>query len=177
MFFSSSDWLSITFRLALAVLVGSAIGINRQQPGRPAGLRTFTIVSLGAAIFVLIPLQVERDSNLGSADAYNAVARITQGVVTGLGFLGGGVILRASGQNLGKAAEVKGLTSAATIWLAGGLGAAAGCGLWQMSLIGTLMALLVLSGFKRLKKSKLIRLDRQQEETETLNTQEWSEEK
>lgn len=169
MFISSSDWQSITFRLALAVLVGGAIGINRQQPGRPAGLRTFTIVSLGAAIFVLIPLQVERDSNLGSADAYNAVARISQGVVTGLGFLGGGVILRASGQNLSK--EVKGLTSAATIWLVGGLGAAAGCGLWQMSLIGTLIALLVLSGFKRLKKSKLIRLDRQQEETEKLNIQ------
>ncbi|HEY9782609.1 MAG TPA: MgtC/SapB family protein [Leptolyngbyaceae cyanobacterium] len=169
MFISSSDWQSITFRLALAVLVGGAIGINRQQPGRPAGLRTFTIVSLGAAIFVLIPLQVEHDSNLGSADAYNAVARISQGVVTGLGFLGGGVILRASGQNLSK--EVKGLTSAATIWLVGGLGAAAGCGLWQMSLIGTLIALLVLSGFKRLKKSKLIRLDRQQEETEKLNIQ------
>ena len=78
---------------------------------------------------------------------------------------------------MGKTA-VKGVTSAATIWLTAGLGAAAGCGLWRMSLIGTLMALLVLSGVKRLKKSKLIRSNQnQQEETENLDIQEWSEEK
>jgi putative Mg2+ transporter-C (MgtC) family protein len=68
-------------------------------------------------------------------------------------------------------AQVKGLTSAATIWLAAGLGAAAGCGLWRMSLIGTLFALVVLSGVKRLKKSTLIRLDYdKQGETEKSDT-------
>ncbi|MEG4572750.1 MgtC/SapB family protein [Microcoleus sp. N3A4] len=152
-FFSPNDWQTVTFRLTAALLVGFAIGMNRQQPGRPAGLRTFMIVSLGAAIFVMIPLQMDGDSTFSSS---NALSRTIQGVATGVGFLGGGIILQQTKYPVGKA-EVKGLTSAATIWLAAGLGAAAGCGLWVMSLIGTLFALLVLSGVKRLKKSALIR--------------------
>ena len=154
-FFSPSDWQTITFRLTTALLIGGAIGLNRDQPGRPAGLRTFMIVSLGAAAFVMIPLQVDGESTFYST---NALSRTIQGVATGVGFLGAGMILQQSHQKLSKA-EVKGLTSAATIWLAAGLGAAAGCGLWRMSLIGTLMTLVVLSGVKRLKKSSLIRLD------------------
>lgn len=170
MFFSPSDWQSVTFRLIVALLVGGVIGINRQRSGRPAGLRTFMVVSLGAALFVMIPLQVGSDSSLADdvmarSTALNAMARIAQGVATGVGFLGAGVILRQSRQPFGQE-EIKGLTTAASIWLAGGLGAAAGCGLWRMSLIGTLSALAVLSGVKRLKKSNLIRLERQPEETE-----------
>jgi putative Mg2+ transporter-C (MgtC) family protein len=156
MFFSPSDWQSLTFRLAAALLVGGAIGLNRQQPGRPAGVRTFTIVSLGAAIFVMIPLQLEGDSSV-SANASNALSRTVQGVATGVGFLGAGIILQQTQHRFGKA-EVKGLTSAATIWLTAGLGAAAGCGLWQMSLVGTFFALMVLCGVKKLKKSGLSRL-------------------
>lgn len=154
-FFSPSDWQSVIFRLSVALMVGGAIGLNRQQSGRPAGLRTFMIVSLGAAAFVMIPLQVDNDSTFYST---NALSRTLQGVATGVGFLGAGMILQQSHQKLSKA-EVKGLTSAATIWLAAGLGAAAGCGLWRMSLIGTVMALMVLSGVKRLKQSSLIRLN------------------
>ena len=154
-FFSQSDWQSITFRLTLALLCGGAIGFNRQQSGRPARLRTFMIVSLGAALFVMIPLQADIDSNFSSS---NALSRTIQGVATGVGFLGAGMILQQSSQKSSRT-EVKGLTSAATIWLAAGLGAAAGCGLWQMCLIGTLMALAVLSGVKKLKKSSLIRLN------------------
>lgn len=174
MFFSSSDWQSLTFRLAMALLAGGAIGVNRQRSGRPAGLRTFMVVSLGAALFVMIPLQIGSDSSfvdnaMARSTALNAMARITQGVATGVGFLGAGMILRQPRQELGKE-EVKGLTSAATIWLAGGLGAAAGCGLWQMSLIGTLAALVVLSGVKRLKKSNLVRLNNKREETEESDT-------
>ena len=173
MFFSPSDWQSIIFRLTVALLVGCAIGINRQQNGRPAGIKTFALVSLGAALFVMIPLQAEADSNFAST---NALSRTIQGVTAGVGFLGGGIILQQSQDKFGKTA-IKGVTSAATIWLTAGLAAAAGCGLWRMSLVGTLMALLVLSGVKRLKKSKLIRSDRnEQEETEKLNIQEWSEE-
>ncbi|KYC38968.1 hypothetical protein WA1_33770 [Scytonema hofmannii PCC 7110] len=82
------------------------------------------------------------------------MARIAQGVATGVGFLGAGIILRQARPELGRE-EVKGLTSAASIWLAGGLGVAAGCGLWRMSLIGTLVTLVVLSGLQRLKKSNL----------------------
>lgn len=169
MFFSPSDWYSVIFRLTVALLVGCAIGINRQQSGRPAGMRTFTIVSLGAAMFVMIPLQAESDSTFAST---NALSRTIQGVAAGVGFLGGGIILQQFQEKLGKTA-VKGVTSAATIWLTAGLGATAGCGLWRMSLVGTLMALLVLSGVKRLKKSKLIRSNQNQyEETENLELQE-----
>lgn len=155
MFFSPSDWQSVIFRLTIALLVGFALGLDRQRTGRPAGLRTFMIVSLGAALFVMIPLQAEIDSNFSSS---NALSRTIQGVATGVGFLGAGMILQQSPQKFSRSqVEVKGLTSAATVWLAAGLGAAAGCGLWRMSLIGTLMALLVLSGVKRLKKSTLVR--------------------
>lgn len=174
MFFSASDWQSLTFRLVAALLVGGAIGINRQRTGRPAGLRTFMVVSLGAALFVMIPLQVASDGSLAEnviarSTALNAMARIAQGVATGVGFLGAGIILRQQSLHLGKE-EVKGLTTAASIWLAGGLGAAAGCGLWRMSLIGTLLALVVLSGVKKLKKSNLIRLDSRSEPTENSDT-------
>jgi putative Mg2+ transporter-C (MgtC) family protein len=167
MFFSPSDWQSVTFRLMIALLVGCVIGINRQRSGKPAGLRTFMIVSLGAALFVMIPLQVEGDINYSSS---NALSRTIQGVATGVGFLGAGMILQQTSDK-SRRAQVKGLTSAATIWLAAGLGAAAGCGLWRMSLIGTLFALVVLSGVKRLKKSTLIRLDYdKQGETEKSDT-------
>lgn len=147
MFFSSNDWQSIIFRLTIAVLLGGAIGFNRQRNGRPAGLRTFMIVSLGAALFVMIPLQAEKDIGYASS---NALSRTIQGVASGVGFLGAGIILQQSHRELNKI-EVKGLTSAATIWLAAGLGAAAGCGLWRMVLIGTVFCLLILSGVKKLK--------------------------
>ncbi len=147
MSFSPSDWQSITFRLTLALMLGAAIGLNRQQNGRPAGLRTFMIVSLGAALFVMIPLQADIDSNFSSA---NALSRTLQGVATGVGFLGAGMILQQSSQKSHRT-EVKALTSAATIWLAAGLGAAAGCGLWRMSLVGTLMTLVILSAERKEK--------------------------
>ncbi|MDJ0548587.1 MgtC/SapB family protein, partial [Microcystis sp. M49636_WE2] len=75
------------------------------------------------------------------------------GVASGVGFLGAGIILQQSHRELNKV-QVKGLTSAATIWLAAGLGAASGCGLWQMVLVGTFFTLSTLSGIKRLKKKQ-----------------------
>ncbi|MFM7712100.1 MAG: MgtC/SapB family protein, partial [Microcystis sp.] len=126
MFFDSTDWQTIIFRLSMAMAVGCLIGYNRQRGGRPAGLRTFIIVSLGAAMFVMIPLQAEGDVGYASS---NALSRTIQGVASGVGFLGAGIILQQSHRELNKV-QVKGLTSAATIWLAAGLGAASGCGLW-----------------------------------------------
>lgn len=151
MFFSPNDWQSIIFRLVLAVSVGGAIGLNRQRSGRPAGLRTFMIVSLGAALFVMIPLQAESDVGYASS---NALSRTIQGVASGVGFLGAGIILQQSHRELNKI-EVKGLTTAAAMWLAAGLGAAAGCGLWRMVLVGMLLTLITLSGVKKLKKKNL----------------------
>lgn len=118
MFFDSEDWQTIIFRLSMAMAVGCLIGYNRQRGGRPAGLRTFIIVSLGAAMFVMIPLQAEGDVGYASS---NALSRTIQGVASGVGFLGAGIILQQSHRELNKV-QVKGLTSAATIWLAAGLG-------------------------------------------------------
>lgn len=151
LFFSADDWLTITFRLGAALLVGGAIGLDREQPGRPAGLRTHMIVSVGAAMFVMLPLQAGVDIN-----STNALSRAVQGIATGVGFIGAGIILQQSRQNLKP--QVKGLTSAATLWLTAGLGTAAGCGLWRTSLVGTLITLLILSGFKQLKRSPAYRL-------------------
>lgn len=153
MFISSNDWASLSFRLTLALLVGCLLGLNRQQGGKPAGIRTFMLVSMGAAMFVMIPLQAEGDSPYA---ATNALSRTIQGVATGVGFIGAGMILQQSREELGKL-EVKGLTTAATIWVAAGLGAAIGCGLWQMSLIGAIGTLVTLSGVKKIQKSVLSR--------------------
>ena len=74
-----------------------------------------------------------------------------QGIAAGVGFLGGGEILRESSQESART-EIKGLTSAAAIWVCAGLGIAAGCGLWQLGLIAALLSLLVLNVFKRFEK-------------------------
>lgn len=149
MFINSNDWKSLVFRLTLALVVGCLLGLDRQQGGKSAGIRTFMLVSMGAAMFVMIPLQADGESPYA---ATNALSRTIQGVTTGVGFIGGGMILQQSQREPGRL-EVKGLTTAATIWVAAGLGAAIGCGLWQMSLIGAIWTLVTLSGVKKIQKS------------------------
>ncbi|MEH2211181.1 MgtC/SapB family protein [Nostoc sp.] len=149
MFIAANDWPHIAFRLSLALLVGCLIGFNRQQGGRPAGMRTFMLVSMGAALFVMIPLQAEGESPYA---ATNALSRTIQGVATGVGFLGAGLILQESPRK-SATPKVKGLTTAACVWTAAGLGAAIGCGLWQMGLLGGLLTLITLSGVKRLNRA------------------------
>ncbi|HIK06783.1 MAG TPA: MgtC/SapB family protein [Trichormus sp. M33_DOE_039] len=149
MLITPNDWPHIAFRLALALVVGCMIGLNRQQGGRPAGMRTFMLVSMGASLFVMIPLQAEGDSPYA---ATNALSRTIQGVATGVGFLGAGLILQESPRK-SDMPKVRGLTTAACVWTAAGLGAAIGCGLWQMGLIGGVLTLITLSGVKRLNRS------------------------
>lgn len=141
-FVSSDDWLSLTIRLTLALLAGGAVGWNRQAQGKPAGLRTHMLVSLGAALFVLIPLMASTSTD--------TVSRAIQGVATGVGFLGAGEILHQPREKSSKQ-NIKGLTSAATIWLTAALGMVAGCGFWQLSLISTLMTLFILSITKKIE--------------------------
>jgi putative Mg2+ transporter-C (MgtC) family protein len=152
MFVANNDWREISFRLVLAMFVGFLIGLNRQRRGRPAGMRTFMLVSMGAALFVMIPLQAEGDSPYA---ATNALSRTIQGVSTGVGFLGAGLILQHSSGSLHRP-KVRGLTTAASIWIAAALGAAIGCGLWQMGLIGSVLTLVTLSGIKRIQRWLLI---------------------
>ncbi|QLE59462.1 MgtC/SapB family protein [Nostoc sp. TCL26-01] len=149
MLITADDWPHIGFRLTMALVVGCMIGFNRQQGGRPAGMRTFMLVSMGAALFVMIPLQAEGDSPYA---ATNALSRTIQGVATGVGFLGAGLILQESSSEF-TVPKVRNLTTAACVWTAAGLGAAIGCGLWQMGLIGGLLTLITLSGVKRINKT------------------------
>ncbi|WP_373535911.1 MgtC/SapB family protein [Microcoleus sp.] len=143
---SPDNWLGILLRLCLAMFVGGMIGWERQLKNKPAGLRTHMLVSMGAAMFVLIPLAIGKNEN-----GRDAVERVIQGIAAGIGFLGGGEILRESRQEIGKP-KVHGLTSAAAIWLSAALGSAAGCGLWQLALIGAFMSLFVLRVIKNLER-------------------------
>lgn len=143
-YLSPSNLSAIVFRLCLSLVLGAIIGLDRELSHKPAGLRTHMLVSFGSALFVLIPLQ------LVAADSQNELSRVIQGIVSGVGFLGAGVILRESQQEL-RLFEVHGLTTAAAIWVAAALGIAAGCGLWQMGLIAALMSLAVLRVFKSLE--------------------------
>ncbi len=126
------SWFRLLSRLGLALFVGATIGIDRQLRRKPAGMRTHMLVSIGAAMFAVIPLE------LGAS--MEAVSRSVQGVATGVGFLGAGEILRPKG----RAEKVKGLTSAAAVWVSAALGFAAGCGLFALATVGALMVFLVL---------------------------------
>jgi putative Mg2+ transporter-C (MgtC) family protein len=145
-YLATNDWLNISFRLCIALLIGGIIGWERQIRRKPAGLRTHMLVTLGSALFAIIPLQT------GQLQASpDALSRVIQGIATGVGFLGAGEIVRQSSQP-SEQLEIKGLTSAAAIWVSAGLGIAAGCGLWQLGLIGAILTFLILKLFKRLEK-------------------------
>lgn len=148
-YLSPNDWLKITLRLCLALLIGAIIGLERQLKHKPAGLRTHMLVSFGSALFTLIPLQA------GAAHPNSdSLGRVIQGIATGVGFLGAGEIVRDASQERGRT-EVRGLTSAAAIWVSAALGIAAGCGFWQLGLIGALLCWLVLKIFKRLERGEI----------------------
>ncbi|MFB8792786.1 MAG: MgtC/SapB family protein [Microcoleus sp.] len=145
---SPDHWLGILLRLCLALLVGGIIGWERQLRRKPAGFRTHMLVSMGSALFVLIPLALGKNEN-----GRDAIERVIQGIAAGIGFLGAGEILRQSKQERGEV-EVHGLTSAAAIWVSAALGSAAGCGLWQLALIGALLSLFVLKVVKEFERRK-----------------------
>ena len=137
----ASLW-DVAGRLAVAALLGGAIGLNRELHQKPAGVRTHAIVALGAALLSLVSTL----SITPSGDA-SGVSRVIQGIVAGIGFLGGGVILRREQSN-----QIQGLTTAATIWLVAAVGVAAGVGLWRTSVIALVLSLLVLSLGRRFEK-------------------------
>ena len=124
--------IEILGRLVLATLLGAGIGINREREGKPAGLRTHALVSLGGALFTIIAL-------LLSPGDSSAAARILQGITAGIGFIGAGVIMRRPDLH-----DVQGLTTAAAIWLVSAIGVAVGAGLWRTSLIALALGLFVL---------------------------------
>ncbi|MEH2265799.1 MgtC/SapB family protein [Nostoc sp.] len=145
-YLENNDWLNISFRLCLALVIGAIIGLERQISHKPAGLRTHTLVSMGSAVFTLIIMQTGKLQT-----SPDALSHVIQGIAAGVGFLGAGEIVRQSSQE-SQRLEIHGLTSAAAIWVSAGLGIAAGCGLWQLGLIAGLLTFLILKVFKRLEK-------------------------
>ena len=129
----------VILRLAMATLVGCIIGINRELKGKPAGLRTHALVTLGAALMTLSMLHLSADGNVIQTDA---LSRVIQGIITGIGFLGAGVIIREESGN------VRGLTTAATVWISAALGIVCGVGNWPavITALGLVLLVLMLGG-------------------------------
>lgn len=126
----SLDYLDVLMRLGAAVLAGALIGADREIRNKPAGLRTMALVALGSAVFVL--------TTVGGA-AEDSTSRAIQGVITGVGFLGAGTIIRGRTEG-----SVRGLTTAASIWLSSAIGIACGLALWPLVVVACGLGLLVL---------------------------------
>ncbi|TBR58802.1 MgtC/SapB family protein [Mastigocladus laminosus UU774] len=146
-FLAPNDWGNIAFRLCLAVFFGGVIGLERERRRKPAGLRTHMLVSVASAMFVLVILQTDIE-----AQDYNGLSRVIQGIAAGVGFLGAGEILRETSDQESPTIEVRGLTSAAAIWISAGLGIIAGCGLWQLGLLSILVSFFILYIMKKYER-------------------------
>jgi putative Mg2+ transporter-C (MgtC) family protein len=131
--------LDIALRLAAAAVIGAAIGLNRDLRGKPTGVRTLGLVGLGAALVVLASTDF---LVVPPTTDPNPVSRAIQGVLTGIGFLGAGVIVRGGGGMK----KVQGLTTAALIWLTACMGIVCGLGAWIPALVGFFMVFLLLLG-------------------------------
>jgi putative Mg2+ transporter-C (MgtC) family protein len=134
------DLVVIIVRLGLSVVFGAVIGMERELAAQPAGLRTHMLVALGAALFTLVGTEV----------AGTDPTRIAAQVVSGVGFLGAGAILR-------EGATVRGLTTAATLWAAAAIGLANGLGAYRSAGIAVIMTLLVTVGLKAIENEYLPR--------------------
>lgn len=119
-------WYDIVLRLFIAIIVGACIGMERQWRHRMAGLRTNALVSLGACIFVLLSVMIDHDAS---------PSRIASQVVSGIGFLGGGVIIRDG-------FSIRGLNTAATLWCAAAVGTLTGAGFLIAAILGAAGVLL-----------------------------------
>lgn len=124
------DTIDIVLRLVGAVLVGGALGLDRDLHSKPTGVRTLSLVALGSALAVM--------AVTGSGEI-NAVSRVIQGVLTGIGFLGAGVIVRTAGGE-----HVRGLTTAAVTWLTACVGVVCGVAEWRVILVGVPLVFVVL---------------------------------
>ena len=138
------DWTRVTLRLLVAALLGGLIGYDRELKNKSAGLRTHMLVALGAAIFVLTPLQ--------AGMALENLSRVLQGIIAGIGFLGAGAILK-----LQRAEKIHGLTTAASIWMTAAVGIAAGLGREMTATLSAGITLFVLSGLYRIESAMAAR--------------------
>jgi len=145
------DATRVSSRLLIASLLGGLLGYERELKRKAAGLRTHMLVALGAALFVLVPVQV----GMSPED----ISRVIQGLVTGIGFLGAGTFLKGN-----SAEDVKGLTTAAGIWLTAAIGVAVGLGHEATAVLSTLLALAIFVLMPRLERHSARRAARKRRE-------------
>jgi len=124
------DYLEIMVRLTASLLVGGLIGLDRNLHGKPTGIRTLGLVCVGACALTLAGADLATGPQADAA----AISRVIQGLVTGIGFLGSGVIIRENGSD-----RVRGLTTAASIWITAILGVLCGMGSWQIAAIALVL--------------------------------------
>ena len=127
----------IVIRLLLAAALGAVLGYERERRGKAAGMRTHMLVAIGAALFVLVPQQ----AGMAVAD----MSRVIQGIVTGVGFLGAGAIIKHAPEH-----SVQGLTTAAGVWMTAAIGIACGLGREATAVLSTMLALAVLTAVPHL---------------------------
>ena len=132
------QFIRVSMRLIVASVLGGILGLEREKEGKPAGLRTHMLVSLGAALFTVAPL--EAGMSIGDA------SRVFQGIAAGIGFLGAGTILKLTGEE-----EIKGLTTAAGLWLTAAIGMAVGAGHLWIPILGVAIAFVILAGVRVLE--------------------------
>jgi putative Mg2+ transporter-C (MgtC) family protein len=133
------DWQHfsrVVIRLVAAILLGAVICYQREVSGKSAGLRTHILVTLGTCVFVLV------GSSYGMGS--DALSRVIQGIVTGIGFLGAGSILKVADEH-----RIRGLTSAAGIWMTAAIGVTVGLGMLGLAILAAILTLIVLSVLTR----------------------------
>jgi putative Mg2+ transporter-C (MgtC) family protein len=135
----ATEFARAVVRLLIAALLGAVVGFERERAGKAAGLRTHMLVALGAALLML----AAAESGMTSSD----LSRIIQGVITGIGFLGAGSILKSEEHR-----EIRGLTTAAGIWLTAGVGVAAGLGRWGTAAVAVAASWIILDLMTRLER-------------------------
>ncbi len=134
---NAEDLTRICLRLSVALLLGALLGYERESVGAAAGLRTHMLVALGAALFMVIPHQ--------AGMRIEDVSRVMQGVIAGIGFLGAGAIMKLKDES------IKGLTTAAGIWLTAAVGMAAGMGLEATAVVSAVFGWIVLFLLRKLQ--------------------------
>lgn len=147
--------VSAIFKLCLSMVLGSIVGLERKRKGQPAGIRTFALISMGATLAMLLSIYVPQVYfGLKNGDP----GRIAAQVVTGIGFLGAGAIIQMKG-------SVRGLTTAAGIWMIAAIGMAVGMGMYVLSVVATALILFILVQLERFEhrigmgsESRIIRL-------------------
>jgi putative Mg2+ transporter-C (MgtC) family protein len=131
------DLARVVVRLLGAACLGAVAGLQRESMGKPAGLRTHMLVALGAALFVIVPLEL---------GMMNAIANVVQGVATGIGFIGAGAILKLHAER-----DIQGLTTAAGIWMTAAVGLAVGLGGLGIAIVASVLMWIILSVLGRIE--------------------------